>query len=104
MALYACTPLQVIAPLSAGYLMFIPERIAEHRRQIIQLLNVICGREDISMNSDLGNKEEGYLVMVHCGGGSDNTPACPVWDGPSIRVEPTAETTIALSHIQVRRL
>jgi hypothetical protein len=93
---------QVIAPMSAGYFMFIPARIAEHRRQIIQLLNVTCGREDVSVSSDLSNRDDGYLLMVRCGGGLDQTNECPLWDGPSIQVEPTAETAIGLSHIQVR--
>lgn len=91
----------MIAPLSAGYLMFIPERIAEHRRQIIQLLNVTCGREDVSVSSDLTNRDDGYLLMVRCGGGVDQSAECPLWNGQSIQVEPTAETAIGLSHLQV---
>ena len=93
---------QVIAPMSAGYFMFIPARIAEHRRQIIQLLNVTCGREDVSVSSDLSNRDDGYLLMVRCGGGLDQSTECPLWNGQSIQVEPTAETAIGLSHIQVR--
>ncbi|XP_060581220.1 mitogen-activated protein kinase kinase kinase 4-like isoform X3 [Ruditapes philippinarum] len=96
--------INVIAPMSAGYFMFIPARIAEHRRQIIQLLNVTCGREDVSVSSDLSNRDDGYLLMVRCGGGLDQTNECPLWDGPSIQVEPTAETAIGLSHIQVESL
>lgn len=81
--------------------MFIPSSIAEQRRQIIQLLNVTCGREDVSVSTDLGNRDDGYLLMLRCGGGSDHNQECPLWEGESIRVEPTAETAIALSHIQV---
>ncbi|KAL4233273.1 Mitogen-activated protein kinase kinase kinase 4 [Mactra antiquata] len=97
--------INVIAPLSAGYLMFIPSRIADQRRQIIQLLNVTCGREDVSVsNTDLSSHDDGYLLMLRCGGGSDHLQECPLWAGESICVEPTAETAIALSHIQVESL
>ncbi|XP_045197016.1 mitogen-activated protein kinase kinase kinase 4-like isoform X2 [Mercenaria mercenaria] len=96
--------INVIAPLSAGYLMFIPARIADHRRQIIQLLNVTCGREDVSVSSDMSNRDDGYLLMVRCGGGLDQSAECPLWNGQSIQVEPTAETAIGLSHIQVESL
>ena len=87
----------MIAQTSAGYLMFIPCRIADQRRHIIQLLNVTCGREDVSASADLANREDGYLLMVRHDQGEQ-----PLWEGDSIQVEPTAETAIALSHIQVQ--
>jgi mitogen-activated protein kinase kinase kinase 4 len=45
--------------------------------------------------------EEGYLLLVRCESGTDHVPACPKWTGKDVLVEPKAETTIALSHIQV---
>ncbi|XP_065928516.1 mitogen-activated protein kinase kinase kinase 4-like [Magallana gigas] len=89
-----------------GYLMFIPSRIADNRRLILQLLNVTCGREDLSASiQDLGTlKEDGYLLMVCCQGGQGSVKDCPCWFGQIVKVDPTAETAIALSHIQVEGL
>ena len=83
--------------------MFIPSRIADNRRLILQLLNVTCGREDLSASlQDLGTlKEDGYLLMVCCQGGQGSQRLCPEWFGQVVKVDPTAETAIALSHIQV---
>jgi len=80
--------------------MFIPHHVGDQRRHIIQLLNVTCGREDVSGSSDI-MAHDAYLLMVRCGAGTDRQAECPIWDGNSIQVEPTAETAIALSHIGV---
>lgn len=90
-----------MASLNPGYQMFIPEKIVDNRQLILQLLNVTCGREDISRSHEDSHKEEGYLLMVRCEGGKDHKAECPIWTGNSVKVEPTAETTIALSHIEV---
>ncbi|XP_061167485.1 mitogen-activated protein kinase kinase kinase 4-like [Saccostrea echinata] len=89
-----------------GYLVFIPSRIADNRHLILQLLNVTCGREDLSASiQDLGSlKEDGYLLMVCCEGGKGSVKDCPLWFGQVVKVDPTAETAIALSHIQVEGL
>ncbi|XP_065927390.1 mitogen-activated protein kinase kinase kinase 4-like [Magallana gigas] len=89
-----------------GYLMFILSRIADNRRLILQLLNVTCGQEDLSASiQDLGMlKEDGYLLMVCCQGGQGSVKDCPRWFGQIVNVDPTAETAIALSHIQVEGL
>ena len=81
--------------------MFIPEQITDQRRQILQLLNVTCGREDITVSTEFASKDEGYLLMVRCLGGIDKKLEYPLWTGKSVKVEPTAETAIALSHLQV---
>ena len=81
--------------------MFIPERIMRQQRHVLQLLNVTCGRDDVTKTSDSMLKDEGYLLMVRCGGGVDRKPECPLWTGQNVQVEPTAETAIALSHLQV---
>ncbi|KAK3098006.1 hypothetical protein FSP39_015240 [Pinctada imbricata] len=94
----------VYASSDPGYLMFIPQHIRDNRYMILQLLNVTCGREDVSLLNEPGPKDEGYLLMVRCGGGVDHNPECPLWFGESVRVDPTAETAIALSHIVVEGL
>ena len=42
-----------------------------------------------------------YLLLVKCEGCADHPPGCPSWMGSVTQVEPTADTTIALSHIEV---
>ncbi len=39
---------QVVAPHSAGYLMFVPAMISSRDLLILQLLNVTCGRESVA--------------------------------------------------------
>ncbi|CAG5116904.1 unnamed protein product [Candidula unifasciata] len=89
---------QVKVPLSSGYMMFIPEKIISNKQLILQLLNVTSGREDMTETT---NKEEGYLLMLRCESGIDHIKECPRWTGFVVHVEPTAETAIALSHIEV---
>ncbi|XP_021362862.1 mitogen-activated protein kinase kinase kinase 4-like isoform X2 [Mizuhopecten yessoensis] len=91
----------VEASLNKGYLMFIPSSIMDCRQLIIQLLNVTCGREDLTGSHDINQRDEGYLLMVNCSGGTEHREECPLWTGETIKVEPTADTAIALSHIEV---
>ncbi|KAK0064372.1 mitogen-activated protein kinase kinase kinase 4 isoform X1 [Biomphalaria pfeifferi] len=109
---------QLCAPLSAGYMMFIPEKILSNNQLVLQLLNVTCGREDKpeksqtlskqdtsgSNHSSSSGKEDGYLLMMRCENGQDHLKECPKWTGFKMMVEPTAETAIALSHIEVMGL
>ncbi|XP_005109668.1 mitogen-activated protein kinase kinase kinase 4 isoform X2 [Aplysia californica] len=92
---------QLVAPLSAGYMMFVPSSIISNERLIYQLLNVTSGREGAT---ELTAKEEGYLLMMRCESGTDQVKECPRWPGQPVHVEPTAETAIALSHIEVMGL
>ena len=78
--------------------MFIPKSIASNQERICQLLNVTCGREDISTEDNL--KELAYLVLVKLDEDFEESSSCR-WQGPVVNVEPTAETTIALVHIKV---
>lgn len=101
--------------MSAGYMMFIPEKILSNNQLVLQLLNVTCGREDKpeksqtlskqdtsgSNHSSSSGKEDGYLLMMRCENGQDHLKECPKWTGFKMMVEPTAETAIALSHIEV---
>ena len=86
--------------MSAGSLMFVPHRIDHDQQQILHLLNVTCGREDFP-HPDTIDIEEGYLLLVKCEGAIDKLIECPLWQGPTLKVAPNAETTIALSHIEV---
>ena len=85
--------------------MFIPAGIADHHAQILHLLDVTCGQEDVPLSVSL--EPDGYLLLVKGEGGVENhrvensIPATVAWTGPTIHVEPTAETTIALSHLAV---
>ena len=82
--------------------MFIPAHIADNRTQILHLLNVTCGREDTSFATS-PTPDGGYLLLVKCEGCADMKATCPEWTGRTLKVEPTAETTIALSHVEVNR-
>lgn len=97
-----CLRFQVKPPHGTNYRMFIPEAIASSENRILQLLNVTCGREDISPNTD--PEVDGYLLLVNCeqtdGGGGNDDNYCPQWKGNEVTVELTAETTIALVHIE----
>ncbi|KAK7497186.1 hypothetical protein BaRGS_00011480 [Batillaria attramentaria] len=96
---------RVRAPVSAGYMMFVPKRIINNKRLILVLLNVTSGREDSSHWADLASShDDGYLLLLRCESGIDHNPQCPLWTGEDVIVEPTAETAIALSHIQVEGL
>ncbi|KAL5010300.1 hypothetical protein ScPMuIL_012605 [Solemya velum] len=93
---------RVLVPLSTCYLMFIPTRIMQQTQLILQLLNVTCGRDDLNkMPSFEKDFADGYLLMVHC---PETFPESPLWKGNDVQVEPTAETAIALSHIEVESL
>ena len=88
--------------MSAGYVMFVPQCIVGHTRLILQLLNVTSGRDDSTSPTEISStREEGYLLLICCEAGTDHIPTCPQWKGQDVIVEPTAETAIALSHIQV---
>ncbi|RUS75685.1 hypothetical protein EGW08_016551 [Elysia chlorotica] len=93
---------QVQAPVSAGYVMFVPGHVISDTRLILQLLKVTSGREDPS--GLVGRDDAGYLLMLRCEGGTDHLAECPIWQGKVVHVEPTADTAIALSHIEVMGL
>ena len=96
---YYVLPLQLVAPLFKGCLMFVPAKIADNRQQIMQLLNVTSGREDTSMTDT--SPHTGYLILIRCAAAIEHEVKCPQWEGPTVRVELTAETAIVLSHIEV---
>lgn len=79
-------------------MMFIPKHIISNKDLILQLLNVTSGQEEVT---DTSLKEEGYLLMLRCEDYNDHLTECCLWSGEVVRVEPTAETAIALSHIEV---
>ncbi|XP_072036132.1 mitogen-activated protein kinase kinase kinase 4-like [Amphiura filiformis] len=110
-----------------GHLMFVPHHLKNNTQGILQLLNDLCGGDDLQPSpfTDpsiiLSADPEGYLLLVEPNGrGSSpemekdlnsSTPpdvvlsgALTKWDGDSIKVSPTVEMTIALSDIQVNNL
>lgn len=96
---YYVLPLQLVAPLFKGCLMFVPAKIADNRQQIMQLLNVTSGREDTSVTDT--SPHAGYLILIRCAAAIEHEVKCPQWEGSTVRVELTAETAIVLSHIEV---
>jgi mitogen-activated protein kinase kinase kinase 4 len=72
--------------------MFIPNSIVDDKPLIVQLLNTTCGHDAQQLTE--GREGNSYLLLVKC-------DPCIRWEGGVIKVEPTAETTIALSHIEV---
>ena len=69
-------------------------------RHILQLLNVTCGFEDPADACVSSN--EGYIILLNTSSISvDDSEEAPVWQGQSVSVTPTVDTTIALASIQV---
>lgn len=107
----------VTVPQKPGYLLFVPNSIAGTPERILALLNVMCGREDTasdvaSLDADTArvisqtveeSSRLGYLVLLPW------DPSKPrqqqligaSWRGPTVHVTPSADTGIALSHIDV---
>jgi hypothetical protein len=96
------------------YMVFIPDTIASNPEQILQLLNVICGHDELSIPSDTvmqasDSVEMGYLLLVNneTNTGDDcEYSECErsVWLGAEVKVDITVETAIALSHTKVSYL
>ncbi|XP_022089854.1 mitogen-activated protein kinase kinase kinase 4-like [Acanthaster planci] len=88
-----------------GHLMFVPKHLKEDTLQILQLLDDLCGREDMPLipNDPSSVDSVGYLLLVRCSDGGEEGNL-PEWDEPCVHVMPDVETTIALSDIQVKCL
>lgn len=81
--------------------MFVPSDVALDKGQILQLLNMTCGREDLSSFNTEHASYGGYLLVVKCDNSQGDIVLGDRWQGPSADVAPTAGTTIALSYMQV---
>ena len=55
--------LQVLAPHSPGYMMFVPHHLFNDRPCIIQLLNVSCGHDDPQQNQ-AGAQQDGSVRPI----------------------------------------
>ena len=87
-----------------GHLMFVPKHLEEDTAQILQLLDDLCGREDMPLipNDTTIADSIGYLLLVRCSDSCGGEEVIyPEWDEPCVQVMPDVETTIALSDIQV---
>ena len=87
------------------------EKIQDHYDYVLQLLDMhtpttqqqqLLQERLAAMAGGAGGKAEnlekaGYLVLMNCRSGENL-----VWRGETIRVKPTAETTITLSQIEVK--
>ncbi|XP_071800919.1 mitogen-activated protein kinase kinase kinase 4-like [Asterias amurensis] len=89
-----------------GHLMFVPKHLQDDTAQILQLLDDLCGREDMPLipNDTSIADSVGYLLLVRCSDGDIVEGLYPDWEAPCIHVVPDAETTIALLDIQVKSL
>ncbi|XP_077977573.1 mitogen-activated protein kinase kinase kinase 4-like [Glandiceps talaboti] len=88
---------RVLASHSSDYLLFIPQFLKDNQIQILQLLDVTCGNEDVSDQGQ--DNTDGYLLLIKADSSVDGLS--PVWDGDTVRVHPTVETTIALADVEV---
>ncbi|XP_038048070.1 mitogen-activated protein kinase kinase kinase 4-like isoform X1 [Patiria miniata] len=88
-----------------GHLMFVPKHLKDDILQILQLLDDLCGREDMPLipNDPSSMDSVGYLLLVRCSDGGEDG-GLPEWKEPCVHVTPDVETTIALSDIQVKSL
>ncbi|CAH1799809.1 unnamed protein product [Owenia fusiformis] len=90
---------QVLARHDIGSLMFVPQHIKTDLSQIHQLLDMTRGREDLTSS---GVEQDGYLILVNLEGCTEKDVA--TWCGETLHIQPTAETSISLSHIEVEGL
>jgi len=67
--------------------------------KVRQLLNVTSGREDAPAVEN--SSVTGYLLLIKLEEVTDESRAVTAWPGPVLNVDLTAETTIALIHIEV---
>ncbi|XP_043225859.1 mitogen-activated protein kinase kinase kinase 4-like [Amphibalanus amphitrite] len=87
---------RVIAPHSQDHIIFIPGSICMERQYVWQLLDMTLSRQDSRRPVDVG-----YLVLMAC---DDCGDVEQLWRGTTIHLEPTAETTITLSYVEVKGL
>ncbi|CAB3382788.1 Hypothetical predicted protein [Cloeon dipterum] len=86
---------RVVAPHSCSHLMFVPAFLKTKPELVCRLVNMnltsgSCGLDPADADGPH------YLVLVQC---SDEEIT---WPGETISIQPTAETTITLSHVEFR--
>lgn len=83
--------IRIFSPSCVNYLMFVPASMQGSESCIWQLVDLTCGGRGV--DSDV--ETSGYL-LVFAKGENDIT-----WQGATILLEPTVETSISLSHVQL---
>lgn len=105
--LFAIINSQVVAPHSEQHLVFVPRSSAKNQESVLELLDMKFGNlaqrsanKGGAINENLHSHSycAGYLILVEHSLCSENIQ---LWDGDTIHVKPTAESTIALAQIQV---
>ncbi|XP_076372525.1 mitogen-activated protein kinase kinase kinase 4-like isoform X2 [Tachypleus tridentatus] len=86
--------MRVIAPHSSSHVMFVPGYLKGNEHYIWQLVDMTCGHGECSGHFD----QDGYLLMMQYDPAAiEDLP----WMGPTVVLEPTAQATISLSHVEV---
>ncbi len=93
---------RVMAPHTQKHQIFISGNIRDRHDHILQLLDMHCNSDSAAPagNKEGGASNMGYLVLIKHGLWEESSLE---WGGDTIYVKPTAETTISLSQIEVRR-
>ena len=86
--------IRIFSPSCSNYLMFVPNFMHGSESYIWQLVDLTCGGRGVESDVDTG----GYLLVMACP--ADRDPVIP-WTGATIVLEPTVESSISLSHVQV---
>ncbi|XP_070567401.1 mitogen-activated protein kinase kinase kinase 4-like isoform X2 [Ptychodera flava] len=94
--------IKVLTSHSSDYLLFIPKHLKDNQRYILQLLNVTCGNEDISSTKADCEVDDGYMLLIRPD--ISALELSPAWDGETVQVYPSVETTIALADVEVNGL
>lgn len=81
------------------HLFLLPGNIRDRQDHILQLLDMHCNSDSHAAKD--GDANLGYLVLMRCE--MHCQQFCSRWSGDTIHVKPTAETTISLSQIEVKR-
>ncbi|XP_059490886.1 mitogen-activated protein kinase kinase kinase 4 isoform X2 [Neocloeon triangulifer] len=87
---------RVVAPHSCSHLMFVPASLKTKPELVCRLVNMNLTSASCGSNLDPADMQNPhYLVLVQC------LEEDVTWPGETISIQPTAETTITLSHVEV---
>uniref|UniRef100_A0ABM0MLC7 Mitogen-activated protein kinase kinase kinase 4-like n=1 Tax=Saccoglossus kowalevskii TaxID=10224 RepID=A0ABM0MLC7_SACKO len=93
---------KVVTSRTSDYQLFIPQNLKNERSQILQLLNVTFGKDDLHDPGLDDQKNNKYLLILKPD--SNIQRMCPLWDGDTVEVNPSVETTIALAAVESEAL
>ncbi|XP_077868345.1 mitogen-activated protein kinase kinase kinase 4-like, partial [Saccoglossus kowalevskii] len=97
-----CHHVKVVTSRTSDYQLFIPQNLKNERSQILQLLNVTFGKDDLHDPGLDDQKNNKYLLILKPD--SNIQRMCPLWDGDTVEVNPSVETTIALAAVESEAL